>query len=207
MLTSLRRLSNSKIGTAVVAAFFIMILIGFASTDISNFGSGNIGFGMGSSTLVKVGSEQVTEQEMSTAMQRHLQQVRQDKPDADYSSILGDFDELLNEIVDQKTLAAFADKFHFTVSKRLVDAEIAQIPQTKGFNGQFSETAYQQFLSQQRMTDRDVRDILSSGLLERFLVTPVAANARVSVGMATPYASMMLESREGEAAIVPVDPF
>ena len=207
MLTSLRRLSNTKIGTAVVAAFFIMILIGFASTDIRNFGSGDIGFGMGGSTLVKVGSEQVTDPEMSTAMQRRLQQVRQEKPDADYSSIIGDFDQLLDEMVDQKTLAAFADKFRFPVSKRLIDAEIAQIPQTKGFNGQFSETAYQQFLSQQRMTDRDVREVLSSGLLERFLLTPVAANARVSVGMATPYASMMLENREGEAAIVPVDPF
>src|SRR5690349_9776018 len=102
MLTSLRRLSNTKIGTFIVAAFFIMILIGFAASDIQNFGSGNIGFGMSSSTLVKVGSEQVTEPEMSNAMQRRLQQVRQDKPDADYSTILGDFDQLLDEMVDQK---------------------------------------------------------------------------------------------------------
>src|SRR5689334_303765 len=207
MLTSLRRLSNTKIGTFIVAAFFIMILIGFAATDIQNFGSGNIGFGMGSSTLVKVGSEEVTEPEMSEAMQRHLQQVRQDKPDADYSTIIGDFDALLDEMVDQKTLLAFADKFHFPMSKRLVDAEIAQIPQTKGFNGQFSETAYQQFLAQQHLTDAEVRQVIAGGLLERFLLTPVAANARVSVGMATPYASMMLESREGEGAVVPVAPF
>ena len=48
MITNFRRLSKSKIGTGIVAGFFIMILAGFAVTDISNFGSGNIGFGMGS---------------------------------------------------------------------------------------------------------------------------------------------------------------
>ena len=51
MISNFRRLSKSKIGTGIVATFFILILAGFAVTDISNFGSGNIGFGMGGSTL------------------------------------------------------------------------------------------------------------------------------------------------------------
>ncbi len=207
MLTSLRRLQNSKVGTIIVAIFFIMILIGFASTGVTNFGSGNIGFGMTSSTLVKVGSEQVSEQDMSQAMQRRLQQVRQERPDADYSTIAGDFEALLGEITDEKTILAFAEKYHFPLSKRLVDAEIAQIPQTKGLNGQFSEQAYQAFLAQQRLTDSQVREVLAGGLLEKFMLTPVAANARVSVGMATPYASMLLEAREGEAAAIPLGAF
>jgi len=207
MLSSLRRLQKSKVGTAIIALFFILILIGFASTGVSNFGSGNLGFGLGSSTLARVGSQQITEQEMSEAMQRRLQQVRQQKPDADYATIVGDFDTLLNELIDQKTLLAFAEKFHFPLSKRLVDGEIAQIPQTKGLNGQFSEQAYQAFLAQQRLTDPQVRQILAGGLLERYMLTSVAANARVSVGMATPYAAMLLESREGEGAVVPIGAF
>lgn len=208
MLRFFRRAAKSKIGTWVMAAVGIAILAGFAATDISNFGSGNIGFGgMSSSTLVKIGSEQVTEEEMSQAMQRRLQQARQQRPDADYSTIIGDFEGVLGELVDQKTMLAFAEKFHFPLSKRLVDAEIAQIPQTKGLNGQFSQQAYQAFLAQQRLTDAQVREVLASGLLERFLLTPVAANARVSVGMATPYAAMLLEAREGEAAAVPLGVF
>src|ERR1700755_1162792 len=106
MLRSLRGLQKSKVGTAIIALFFILILIGFASTGVTNFGSGNIGFGLGSSTLAKVGSQQVTEQEMSEAMQRRLQAVRQQKPEADYATIVGDFETLLNELVDQKTLMA-----------------------------------------------------------------------------------------------------
>lgn len=207
MLTSLRRLQNTKVGTIIIAGFFVVILIGFASTGVTNFGSGNIGFGMTSSTLAKVGSEQVSEQDMSQAMQRRLQQVRQERPNADYSSIAGDFEALLGELLDEKTILAFAEKYHFPLSKRLVDAEIAQIPQTKGLNGQFSEQAYQGFLAQQRLTDAQVREVLAGGLLEKYMLTPVAANARISVGMATPYASMLLEAREGQAAAIPLGAF
>jgi peptidyl-prolyl cis-trans isomerase D len=207
MLSFFRRVSNSKIGTWVMVAVLIAILAGFALSDISNFGSGNIGFGMSSSTLAEVGGEQVTEQDMSQAMQRRLQQVRQEKPEADYSTIIGDFETILDELMDEKTLLAFAEKFRFPLSKRLVDAEIAQIPQTKGFNGQFSDQAYRAFLAQQHLSDSEIRQVLAGGLLERYMLTPVAANARVSVGMATPYAAMLLESREGQGAAVPIGLF
>jgi peptidyl-prolyl cis-trans isomerase D len=207
MLSFFRRVSKSKIGTWIMVALLVAILAGFAASDISNFGSGNIGFGMGSSTLAKVGNQQVSERDMSDAMQRRLQEVRDQKPEADYATIIGDFDQVLGLLVDQRSLLAFGDKYGFRLSKRLIDAEIAQIPQTKGLNGQFSDQAYQAFLQRQRLTDAQVRDIIGSGMLQRLLLTPVAANARLSVGMATPYASMMLESREGEAAVIPVDAF
>ncbi len=207
MLSTFRRITNSKIGTWVVGGIGVAILAGFAMADLSNFGSGNIGFGMGGSTLAQVGDQVVTEPEMSEAMQRRLQEVRQQNPEADYATIIGDFDPLLDQMIDQKTLLAFASKYHFPLSKRLVDAEIAQIPQTKGLNGQFSEQADQGFLAQQRLTDATVRELLAGGLLQRLLLTPVATNARISVGMARPYASMMLESREGEAAAFPIEAF
>jgi peptidyl-prolyl cis-trans isomerase D len=207
MSSFFRRVSKSKVGTWIMASILIAILAGFAISDISNFGSGNIGFGMGSTTVAEVGDQQIGETEMSEAMQRRLQDVRREKPEADYATIAGDFETILNALIDQRTLIAFANKFDFHLSKRLVDAEIAQIPGTKGLNGQFSQQAYQQFLGQQRLTDTQVRQVLTGGLLQRLLLTPVATNARVSVGMATPYASMMLESREGEVAMVPLDAF
>jgi peptidyl-prolyl cis-trans isomerase D len=207
MLSFFRRLSKSKIGTWVMAALLLASLAGFGLINTSNFGSGNVGFGLSSSTLAKVGAEQVNEQEISEAMQRRLQQVRQERPEADYATIMGDFDSILNELIDEKTLLAFAEKNHFPLSKRLVDAEIAQIPQTKGLNGQFSEQAYQAFLAQQHLSDTQIRQVLAGGLLERYMLTPIAANARISVGMATPYAAMLLESREGEAAAIPIGAF
>ena len=209
MLTFFRRVSKSKVGTWIMATVLIAILAGFAVADISNFGSGNVGGfgGMSSSTLAKAGDQEVSEREMSEQMQRHLQQVRQQNPNADYATILGDFDPLLSSMLDERALIAFGNKYGFKLSKRLIDAEIAELPQAKGLNGQFSEQAYQQFLAQQRLTDPQVREIIAGGLLQRLMLTPVAANARISVGMARPYASMMLESREGEAVALPLDPF
>ena len=200
MLAFFRRVSKTKLGTGIMAGVLIAILAGFAIADISNFGSGNIGFGMGSSTLVRVGDQEITEKEMSDAMQRRLADVRQQNANADYATIVRDFDVILGALIDQRTLLAFADKHGFHVSKRLIDAEITQIPQTRGLNGQFSEQAYQGFLARERMTDAQVRQIIAGSLLQRMLLTSVTANARVSVGMAQPYASMLLEAREGEVA-------
>jgi peptidyl-prolyl cis-trans isomerase D len=207
MLSFFRQLSKYKVGTGVMAFVLIAILAGFAMADLSNVGSGQIGFGSGSGTLARVGNQQITEREVSDAMQRRLQEARQQRPEADYASIIGDLPAILNALLDQRTLLAFADKYGFPLSKRLIDAEIAQIPNTKGLNGQFSEQAYQQFLAQQRLTDAQVRQILAGGLLQRLMLTPIATNARVPVGMATPYASMLLEQREGEAAILPIEAF
>ncbi len=207
MLSFFRRVSKSKIGTGVMAIVLIAILAGFAMADISNFGSGNLGFGMGSSTLVRVGDQEISEKEMGEAMQRRLTEVRQENPTADYATIVRDFDAILDALIDQRTLLAFADKYGFHLSKRMIDAEISQIPQARGLNGQFSQQAYQGFLAQQRLTDAQVRQIIAGSRLQQLLLTPIAANARVAVGMAQPYASMLLESREGEVAVLPIEVF
>ena len=207
MLPFFRRVSNSKVGTGIMALILVAILVGFAVADIRNFGSGDIGFGAGSGNLARVGGQAVSEREVGEALQRRLQDVRQQRPDADYAAIIGEYPAVVEALIDQSALLAFADKYRFPLSKRLIDAEIAQLPGTKGLNGQVTEQSYQQWLSQNRMTDQQVRRILSGGLLQRLLLTPVATNARVPVGMATPYASMLLEQREGEAAIVPLEAF
>src|SRR5947207_2491961 len=103
MLTFFRRLAKSKIGTWVIAAIGVAILGGFALADLSNFGTGNLGFGMSSGTLAKVGDQEVNERELSDAMQRRLQQ----RPDAGYASIIGDFNTIVDALLEQRTLMAF----------------------------------------------------------------------------------------------------
>jgi peptidyl-prolyl cis-trans isomerase D len=208
MLSFFRRVSKSRVGTWVMAGVLVAILGGFAVADISNFGSGNVGLGgMGASTVARAGNQEITEREVSEQMQRRLQDARTQNPNADYATIAGDLSPLIDALIDERAVIAFAQKHGFNLSKRLIDAEIAQLPQAKGLNGQFTEQAYQQFLARQRLTDPQVRQFIASGLLQRLLITPVAANARVSVGMATPFASMLLEARQGEAVAVPVDSF
>jgi peptidyl-prolyl cis-trans isomerase D len=205
MLSSFRRLSKSTVGTIIMVAFLLLILASFALGDIANLQSGNLG--MSSSTLVKVGGEEITDRQMSQELEQRLAQVRQQNPAADYSALAEDFDPLLASLIDQAALSAFADKYDFNLSKKVVDAQIASIPGAKGLDGKFSDSAYRQWLAQQRLTDGQVRHLIRAGLLQQMLLEPLAAGARLPVGVATPYASMLLEARQGEIAIVPIAAF
>ena len=146
MLSSFRRASKSKIGSSVVIIVGILIVVGFGTTGVSNLNLGSF-TGMSSSTLAKVGSTEVTDQDMGVLMQRDLESARQENPNAGYASIVGDFDPLLDQLINQRALVAFADKHGFMVSKRLIDAEIANIPGVRGIGGEVSEQAYQAFLA------------------------------------------------------------
>jgi len=207
MQSFFRSVAKSHIGKAIAVLFLIAILASFAMSDISNFGSGSLGFGFNSSALAKVGSEEVTEQDMDDAMQKRLQDVRQQKADADYADIVGDFDAVLNSLIDQKAMVAFTNKYGFGISKRLIDAEIAQIPGVRGLDGKASIQGYQAFLARNRLTDSQVREIIRAEIAERNLLAPLAAEPRVPVGVASQYAAMLLESRQGEAAVLPLTLF
>jgi len=207
MSSFVRRISKSKVGTVIMASVLLAILVGFALADLKNFGTGSLGFGLDSSTLAKIGNQKITDRDMREAMQRRLQQVREQRPDADYPSLAGDFDPLLAQMIDQRAIINFANKYGFPISKRLVDAEISELPGVRGLNGQPSVPGYQSFLAQNRLTDREVRDLLSAEIVARYLMLPLSAESRVPVGVATPYASMLLETREGEAAVVPFTAF
>jgi len=205
MLNAFRKATKSWVGTFIIGLVGLMIVVGFAMGDIQSLSLGGSGFS--SSTLAKVGSLEITERDMSDAMQRRLAQVRQQNPEAGYSTIANDFEPVLQALIDQRALEAFADKHGFVVSKRLIDAEIANLPGVKGLDGKVSPQAYQAFLQRQQMTDAELRRLIAGSLLERLLLTPAAANARVPIGIATPYASMLLEERQGEIALVPVSRF
>ena len=136
-------------------------------------------------------------------MRRALDQARQENPEATYSTIAGQFGPILESLIDERALLAFASDHGFVLSKRLVDAEIASLPQTRGLDGKFSEQAYQAFLQQQQMTDADIRRLIEVAMTQRLVLAPAAVDARVPVGVARPYASMLLEAREGQMALVP----
>ena len=207
MLSILRRLSKTKFGMLLIAFPFMMIIGGFMLADIQNFGTGDMGFGSDRSALAQVGKFKITNNDIDQAMQRQLERTRQTNPQATYATIANEFEGLLNGLIDQRSLLAFAENSGFVLSKRLVDGEISQLPQAQGLNGKFSQQAYEAFLAQQRMSDLEVRQVIRAGLLQRLMLTPVASNARASVGMATPYASMLLEAREGQVVAVPVELF
>lgn len=204
MSATFRRFSKSKAGTAVLALFLVAILASFALADIQSYLPGGAS---PAGTLAEVGDSEIGEREMSAALQRRLTEVRQENPAADYTSLAGEFGPLLENLIQMRALQAFATANDLHVSKALVDAEIVKIPAARGLDGKFSQAAYESFLQQQRLTDAEVRELILGTLVQRLLLAPAAANARIPVGVATPYASMLLEAREAEVAIIPAAAF
>ena len=205
MIASIRRMTKSKIGQAIMALVLVLILAGFAVQDRSMISGGL--FGSGGSNLASIGNEDVTDRDMASALQRRLTEVRQSNPTADYASLAKDFDPLLTAMIQDAGIRAFAADQDMMLSKRLIDAEIAKIPATRGLDGKFSQAGYQSFLNQQKLSDVELRKLLSGSLLQRMVLAPASANARVPVGMATPYASMLLERREADVALIPLAAF
>jgi peptidyl-prolyl cis-trans isomerase D len=206
MIASFRRLSKSKVGTVILVGIGLVIASSFVFADLSAFDVGG-GGGNGGANLAKVGGEQLTERELSSELRRRLEMLQQQNPQATMADLAPAFDQLVDSMIDQIALQQFAEDNGFILSKRLIDAEIANLPGTKGLDGKFSEQAYAQFLSQQRLTDADVRRILRQEILQQMLLQPIAASVRIPVGVATPYASMLLELREGHIAPIPPEAF
>ena len=204
MFASMRRLSKSKFGPVFVVAFLLMILATFALSDLANLRQGGA---LKGDTLASVGKVDLTTADLDVAMQRRLAQVRQENPQATYADLAPEFDAIVESLLQERTLWAYAQKHGFTVSKKLVDAEIVKIPGVQGLDGRFSEANYRAFLGQQRLTDAQLRREIETSLLQRLVLTPVAADVRLSQGLARPYADLLLERRQGELALLPFAAF
>jgi len=187
----------------LMVLFLVAILASFALMDINQFKSTGIGGGY----LAKAGDQKVTEREFSSIAERALAVARQSNPEATMASIAGELPDIFNQLVDERALQAFGNAHGLLLSKRLVDGQIASLPNAKGLDGKFSEEAYLGFLRRERLTDAELRDALAADVRSRLLLTPVGSGALMPINVSTQYASMLMEQRSGELALVQTDGF
>ncbi|WP_265563138.1 peptidylprolyl isomerase [Sphingomicrobium arenosum] len=204
-MSKIRNLSKSTVGTIALFGFLIVIVASFALADLSNFQLGGGGSGSGTE-LAEVGDEAVTDEMMSEALQRQLGIARQQNPEALYADLAGDFDPILEALIDERAMLAFGNAYDFYISKRLIDADISRLPGVTGLDGQVTDQSYGAFLANNNLTDAQVRMLVAADIRQRLMVGPIGANPRVPTGMAQVYASMLLETRRGNIALVPTAP-
>ena len=203
MLSVIRGIIHSKVGIVIAFALLAMLVLSFASGDINNLVSS--GGDAKSDTVATVGKEKVTVPALTQELQAQVQNYAQQQPGLDMIKFVsgGGFEPTLDRSITELALQQFGEKQGLVVSKRLIDGQIASIPALQGPDGKFSQAAYESLLSQQGLTDREVRLGLMRQLIGRQLVLPILPAAQVSQGLALPYASLLLEKRQGELAFIP----
>ena len=201
MITQLRRGSKSPLFIGLLG----LIAVAFVVTGVS--APGGVGGGIGAQSVASVDGADVTVAEVTDQAERRLEQARQQNPEASIGELVaaGGIEQTIDGLISQKALRAFADDIGMRISKAIVDGQIASMPAFFNLAGKFSEDTYREKLAAQRVTDVQLRDDLYASALQRQLLIPVGAAARVPAGVAAPYAAMLMESRSGLVGIVPAD--
>lgn len=203
MLSIFRKLLHSKVGAVVGIAFLVLIALAFASGDVAN----NAGFGGvgGGDQVATVGGEGIDAAMLSQAATAGLERVKQDQPTMSMRAFLstGALRDILQDLIDRTAIAVFGQDNGIVAGNRLVDSEISTMGAFEGPDGQFSETAYRQAIQQRGISEALLREDLAQGLIARQLLVPAGFGTKLPRQLATRYAGLLEERREGTVVVLP----
>ncbi|MBB4642270.1 peptidyl-prolyl cis-trans isomerase [Rhizorhapis suberifaciens] len=205
MISFIRRLIHSKIGLGVAFLLVALAAVAFAAGDITGSGNGLGTFTGNSGTVAKVGGDAVTAADLQGRTQMVFDRNRQQQPQLEMTSFLaqGGMENVLDQLIQGLAVTEFAHDEGMSASKRLIDGEISSIGAFRDASGNFSEQLYHELLRRQNITDAALRQDITRDVFSRQVLAPVAMGSRISRDMTMPYASLLLESREGRIAVIP----
>ncbi len=206
MLTFFRRFFQSKIGLPIFLGFLVLMALAFAAADITGTGFSGVS---GSDRVAVVGGEPIASTELVTATNNALEQVRQQNPTLTMPEFIAAdaIDEVLRQLIDRNAIGLYAKQYGLRAGDNLVNSEILQIEAFKSLSGEFDEQTYLAALRQRGLTDAVFRRDLVNGLLEDQLLRPALAAPQMPAKIARQYASLVLERRKGEIALIPSTAF
>ncbi len=198
---------KSKVKSAILFGFLGLALVAMVVTGFGTDGMGGMGSaggGQQGKTIVQIGDDELTDTEMRQRMSMAFSQASRQNPaltrEQFYESYFG---EMLDQLVETRTLTAFAGSIGFVVPQSLVDREIVSSPAFLNVAGQFDDAAFRQFLQSQNLTEAQIRDDIASSLLIRMVTGPVGAGARAPDAVTSQYANLLLETRAGQLGAIP----
>ncbi|MDQ8757966.1 SurA N-terminal domain-containing protein [Sphingosinicella sp. LHD-64] len=207
MLAFARKKASKWIAIALLGLVLVaMVVTGFGTDGMGGLG-GLGGGGQSGERLARVDGRSVTEPELNDLINRQFNQARQQQPTLTMAAFLemGAFEGLLNQLVTGAAIQGFGEGQGLTVSQRMVDREIVNIPAFRNFTGQFDENTFRQALQSQNITEAALRQDISRALMQRQLLGPIALGARAPDGVAREYANLLLERRRGTIGVVPAE--
>ncbi len=209
MISLFRRMINSKVGlTLSFLALFGFALLGLGGSGMFS-GGGFGGTTASGDDVAKVGKVAVSSTELRTKVeseyQAYFQQAQQARqqplPLAQYIAE-GGMDATYERLINSQAIEQFATRQSMSVTDKYALAQVTpqfQNPAT----GKFDQRLFDQVLQQQRLTVAGVTRDVRQGLLQRQLLDPIMRASQVPTKLAFPYASMLLERRDGQIGLIP----
>lgn len=207
MLSVFRSFIRSKFGAIFAILFLGVIAAAFILGDVT---SGKFGPTVGGGeTVAKAGGSRLTLTEFQDRVQRVYENARKSNPGLQISDFFaqGGGKQVFDQLVAALSLKEYADDQGIHISKRLIDAQIAQIPAFQDAAGNFSADNFRQLLLRERISEQALRDDFDREVLQRQMLAPLALGVKLSDSMVLPYASLLLEARQGTIAAVPAMAF
>ena len=204
MLSFFRRIVNSRVGVMVTFGVLAVIAIAFAASDITGLSSGS--GGMLGNALASVGGQKVQAADIRKRAQDELRAAQQQDPSATMAQLVaaGGVESLVQRWTNGLALDAFGRDQGMRVSRALVGSEIQAIPAFRGQTGQFDQRTYEALIAQRGLTDAQVQREIARETMAQFLIVPTIGARQIPVTLALPYASLLLERREGAVGFVPI---
>lgn len=201
MLGFFRRIIHSRLGVVVTMGVLGVIALAFALGDITGLQTG----GASGTTVAKVGGETVTEVDLTRRVQDELRGAQQSNPAVNMSQLVaaGGVEGVLDRMLNGLALQAFGEDQGMAVSRALIGSELRNIPALQGPTGKFDQAIYEQVLARNRLTDAQVQSDIARETMVQFLLRPQMGASQVPQSLALPYASLLLERRAGQVAVIP----
>jgi len=208
MLGIFRGFLNSKVGLIITFIVLGVIALAFGLGDVTGLRSNAFNGGPSGSTLVTIGKEALSSNEMRADTERMIAMYRQQYPQLTMEEFItkGGFDQPFENRINTTALQQYGIGQGIRIGRALADTEITAQPQFKGLDGKFDRDLYKQFLAQQRMGDGDLHAEIARNMLAQMVIAPMmpqmVGRPIAPVSVATPYASMLLEKRTGTVAFI-----
>lgn len=201
MITFFRKALSSWIALGILA----LVLVAFIITGVE--GPGTMPGTDAGGTIAKVGGEKIGATELASRVQNQIEGMRRQQPGFDQKAFIaqGGFDAVTQGLISMRAVEVWGREQGFAVSKRMIDAQIAEMPGFRGVTGQFDENVMRNLLAQARMSERDLRTGIAGDMLRNQILKPAAAVAALPVKAASPYAALLVEQRIGSIGIIPLD--
>ena len=201
MISFFRRALSSWLALGL----FALVLVAFIITGVNGptmGGGGGVGRG---ATIAKAGDVKVTADELARQVRNQFDSMRREQPTIDQKAFIagGGFDNVTDGMIAARALEGWGRGQGFAISSRLIDAQVAAVSAFHGVTGQFDQNVMRDALARAGIDEKDFRASIATDIIRGQILNPVAAAMPGSAKLAGPYATVMIEERNGSVAIIP----